>query len=63
MFDKDNSGTINFDEFGALWKYVTDWQQCFKVYYLPNILHTQLKFTSGTIWSCNAMLILICTMF
>jgi len=30
MFDKDNSGTINFDEFGALWKYVTDWQQCFK---------------------------------
>lgn len=30
MFDKDNSGTINFDEFGALWKYVTDWQNCFR---------------------------------
>ncbi|OXA64138.1 programmed cell death protein 6 [Folsomia candida] len=30
MFDRDNSGTINFDEFGALWKYVTDWQQCFR---------------------------------
>jgi len=30
MFDRDNSGTIDFNEFGALWKYVTDWQQCFK---------------------------------
>jgi Ca2+-binding EF-hand superfamily protein len=30
MFDRDNSGTINFNEFGALWKYVTDWQQCFR---------------------------------
>ena len=30
MFDKDRNGTINFDEFGALWKYVTDWQNCFK---------------------------------
>ncbi len=44
MFDKDNSGTINFDEFGALWKYVTDWQQCFKVcvlytYYVCCSLH------------------------
>ncbi|KAK4326522.1 hypothetical protein Pmani_002970 [Petrolisthes manimaculis] len=30
MFDKKGTGTINFDEFGALWKYVTDWQQCFR---------------------------------
>ncbi|XP_047486937.1 programmed cell death protein 6-like isoform X1 [Penaeus chinensis] len=30
MFDKRGSGTINFDEFGAVWKYVTDWQQCFR---------------------------------
>jgi len=30
MFDKNNSGTIDFEEFGALWKYVTDWQHCFR---------------------------------
>jgi Ca2+-binding EF-hand superfamily protein len=30
MFDRNNSGTIDFDEFGALWKYVTDWQNCFR---------------------------------
>ncbi|XP_065676581.1 programmed cell death protein 6-like isoform X1 [Hydra vulgaris] len=30
MFDRDKSGTINFQEFGALWKYVTDWQNCFR---------------------------------
>mmetsp|Transcript_10974 Transcript_10974/g.17945 ORF Transcript_10974/g.17945 Transcript_10974/m.17945 type:complete len:226 (-) Transcript_10974:5-682(-) len=29
MFDRDGSGTIGFDEFGALWKYITDWKQCF----------------------------------
>lgn len=32
MFDKDNSGTVNFQEFSALWKYVTDWQNCFRGY-------------------------------
>jgi len=32
MFDRDNSGTINFNEFMALWKYVTDWQNCFRSY-------------------------------
>lgn len=32
MFDRDNSGTINFQEFQALWKYVTDWQNCFRSY-------------------------------
>ncbi|KAL0276938.1 UNVERIFIED_CONTAM: hypothetical protein PYX00_004396 [Menopon gallinae] len=30
MFDKHNNGTIGFEEFGALWKYVTDWQNCFR---------------------------------
>ncbi|ELU02035.1 hypothetical protein CAPTEDRAFT_148620 [Capitella teleta] len=30
MFDRDSSGTINFQEFSSLWKYVTDWQNCFR---------------------------------
>ena len=30
MFDKDRNGTITFQEFGALWKYVQDWQTCFR---------------------------------
>ena len=30
MFDRKQSGTVNFEEFGALWKYVTDWQNCFR---------------------------------
>jgi programmed cell death protein 6 len=30
MFDKQNRGSVNFDDFGALWKYVTDWQNCFR---------------------------------
>ena len=30
MFDKKNTGTVSFEEFGALWKYVTDWQNCFR---------------------------------
>ncbi|XP_035221267.1 programmed cell death protein 6-like isoform X2 [Stegodyphus dumicola] len=30
MFDQDGNGTVNFDEFCALWKYVTDWLNCFK---------------------------------
>lgn len=32
MFDRDNSGTINFQEFLSLWKYVTDWQNTFRTY-------------------------------
>ena len=32
MFDRDRTGTINFNEFGALWKYVQDWQTTFKSY-------------------------------
>uniref|UniRef100_A0A915IUW7 EF-hand domain-containing protein n=1 Tax=Romanomermis culicivorax TaxID=13658 RepID=A0A915IUW7_ROMCU len=30
MFDSNNDGAINFDEFAALWKYVTDWVNCFR---------------------------------
>lgn len=30
MFDRDQTSTISFDEFAALWKYVTDWQNCFR---------------------------------
>ncbi|KAL1450911.1 hypothetical protein WDU94_003222 [Cyamophila willieti] len=30
MFDKHNRGSITFEDFGALWKYVTDWQNCFR---------------------------------
>lgn len=30
MFDKHNRGTVSFDDFGALWKYVVDWQACFR---------------------------------
>jgi len=30
MFDRSNTGMINFEGFGALWKYVTDWQNCFR---------------------------------
>ncbi|KAJ1923225.1 hypothetical protein IWQ60_006005 [Tieghemiomyces parasiticus] len=29
MFDKDNSGTIEFNEFAGLWKYIEDWKKCF----------------------------------
>lgn len=30
MFDKQQKGTVSFEEFGALWKYVTDWENCFR---------------------------------
>uniref|UniRef100_A0A1B6L5L5 EF-hand domain-containing protein n=1 Tax=Graphocephala atropunctata TaxID=36148 RepID=A0A1B6L5L5_9HEMI len=30
MFDKEKKGQITFQDFGALWKYVTDWQSCFR---------------------------------
>jgi Ca2+-binding EF-hand superfamily protein len=32
MFDRDNNGTINFQEFSSLWKYITDWQNTFRNY-------------------------------
>ncbi|KAK6982759.1 Programmed cell death protein 6 [Biomphalaria glabrata] len=46
MFDRDNSGTINFQEFVSLWKYVTDWQNTFRSYDRDNsgsIDKTELK--------------------
>lgn len=50
MFDKQNRGTISFDDFGALWKYVTDWQACFRSFDRDNSgnidkneLHNALK--------------------
>lgn len=30
MFDKHNRGQVSFEDFGALWKYVVDWQNCFR---------------------------------
>lgn len=30
MYDRDNRGTISFQDFGALWKYVSDWEKCFR---------------------------------
>lgn len=30
MFDRENRGQVSFQDFGALWKYVTDWQNCFR---------------------------------
>ncbi|UJR28832.1 hypothetical protein I4U23_010056 [Adineta vaga] len=30
MFDRDGSSTIDFQEFRSLWKYVSDWEKCFR---------------------------------
>lgn len=30
IFDTDRSGTIGFDEFAGLWKYIKDWQGAFR---------------------------------
>ena len=30
MFDRDSSATIDFEEFASLWKYIDDWQRCFR---------------------------------
>jgi len=46
MFDKQNRGTVSFQDFGALWKYVTDWQNCFRSFDTDNsgnIDKTELK--------------------
>lgn len=32
LFDTDKTGEICFNEFGALWRYVVDWQNCFKAF-------------------------------
>uniref|UniRef100_A0A1W7RAX6 Calglandulin n=1 Tax=Hadrurus spadix TaxID=141984 RepID=A0A1W7RAX6_9SCOR len=30
MFDRNNTGTVSFEAFAALWKYITDWLNCFR---------------------------------
>ncbi|KAF9203929.1 Alpha-1 3/1 6-mannosyltransferase alg-2 [Podila verticillata] len=32
MFDRDNDGTISFDEFIGLWQYIERWKACFQTY-------------------------------
>lgn len=36
MFDRENRGQVSFQDFGALWKYVTDWQNCFRSFDTDN---------------------------
>lgn len=36
MFDRSNRGCVSFQDFGALWKYVTDWQNCFRSFDTDN---------------------------
>jgi Ca2+-binding EF-hand superfamily protein len=31
-FKIDNSGTIDFNEFAGLWKYIEDWKRCFQAF-------------------------------
>ncbi|KAJ1642669.1 hypothetical protein LPJ64_005505 [Coemansia asiatica] len=32
MFDRDRSGTINFQEFIGLWSYINQWKDCFRAF-------------------------------
>ncbi|OMH81551.1 Sorcin [Zancudomyces culisetae] len=32
MFDRDMSGTIDFNEFKGLWKYIEEWKKCFRAF-------------------------------
>ncbi|KAI8337437.1 hypothetical protein BC941DRAFT_513296 [Chlamydoabsidia padenii] len=32
MFDTDNTGTIDFQEFAGLWKYIEEWKRCFQTF-------------------------------
>ncbi|KAL1921769.1 uncharacterized protein VTP21DRAFT_10411 [Calcarisporiella thermophila] len=32
MFDVDNSGTINYQEFAGLWRYIEEWKRCFQTF-------------------------------
>lgn len=70
MFDRDHSGTVNFEEFKALWKYITDWLNCFRSFdtdqsgnidrnELKNALTTFGKFFSFSI--CNMYICCMCS--
>ncbi|KAI9310590.1 hypothetical protein BX666DRAFT_2005157 [Dichotomocladium elegans] len=46
MFDMDNTGTIDFHEFTGLWRYIEEWQRCFRAFDTDgsgNIDHRELK--------------------
>ncbi|XP_062813608.1 programmed cell death protein 6 isoform X3 [Anolis carolinensis] len=32
MFDRENKGGVNFNEFTGVWKYISDWQNVFRTY-------------------------------
>uniref|UniRef100_A0A673LPR9 Programmed cell death protein 6-like n=1 Tax=Sinocyclocheilus rhinocerous TaxID=307959 RepID=A0A673LPR9_9TELE len=32
MFDRENKGGVNFNEFAGVWKYISDWQNIFRTY-------------------------------
>jgi len=59
MFDRKHSGAIDFQEFQALWKYITDWQNCFRSFDRDNsgsIDRNELKTaltTFGNLSSCT----------
>lgn len=44
MFDRDGSSTIDFQEFQALWRYVTEWEKCFRSVLISS--HTSFIFIS-----------------
>ena len=39
MFDSDHSQTINLEEFRRLWRYITDWVNCFRSFDADNSGH------------------------
>ena len=52
MFDSDRTGTINFQEFGSLWKYVNDWQTTFRSYDKDNSGSIdKLELKTGSLYS------------
>ena len=64
MFDRDRTGTINFQEFGALWKYVNDWQTTFRSYDKDNsgsIDRGELKTGIGLLFRLSSPLSLTLT--
>ncbi|CAG2161751.1 unnamed protein product [Oppiella nova] len=36
MFDTNKKGTISLEEFGRLWRYITDWLNCFRSFDADN---------------------------